>query len=292
LRIKPECIQCLIQRGLIEIDKATSGYEKKLKAAIKLAKALAKYLSEKSTPSELGALREKIIKLETGNKDIYKLEKKLSNEKALKILPNLEEKLSKFNDEASKFKKACFYSALANNIEFDIPEHSFSINNLIKIFESGEATINESDKIYDVAKSSRKVSLLVDNAGEVVIDKILAQQIKRLGCKLIVAVKAYPVMNDATIEDLKYAGLTEISDKTLIVKLNCVGFPLSKLPLKIKKELLTSDLIIAKGMAHYEALTEGKLKNPIAYLLVAKCSPVAESLKVEKGKAVIKLFNP
>jgi len=245
LRIKPECVSCLIQRGLIEVQKATSDYEKKLKAAIKFTKVLAKHLNEKSTPSELGALRERIIKLETGNNDIYKHEKKVSNDVALKILPNLENELSKLNDEISKFRRSCFYSAVANNIEFDIPEHLFSINDLIKFFNEGKAGIDESEKIYEVVKSSRKVSLFVDNAGEVVIDKLLAQQIKSLGSKLIVAVKAYPVMNDATIKDLEYAGLTKVSDKTLIVKLNCIGFSLSKLPLKIKKELLSSDLIIA-----------------------------------------------
>ena len=292
MRIKPECIQCLIQRGLIEIQKATSDYEKRLKTAIKLVKALSKHLNEKSNPSELGALREKIIKHETGNDDIYKLEKKLSNSIALKILPNLKESIVKLNDEFLKFKKACFYSALANSVEFDIPEHSFLINDLINFLENGKVAIDESEKIYELIKSASKVSLFVDNAGEVVIDKLLADQIKGLGIKLIVAVKAYPIMNDATIEDLKEANLTKISDKILTIKLNCVGFPLSKLPLKIKRELLSSDLIIAKGMAHYEALTEEKLRVPVAYLLTAKCSPVAESLNVKRGEAVIKLFKP
>ena len=292
MKIKPECIQCLIRRGLIEIQKATNDYEKRLKTAIKLTKALSKHLNEKSNPSELGALREKIIKHETGNNDIYKLEKKLSNSIALKILPNLKESIIKLNDEFLKFKKACFYAALANSIEFDIPEHSFLINDLINFLENGKVAIDESEKIYELIKSANKVSLFVDNAGEVIIDKLLADQIKGLGIKLIVAVKAYPIMNDATIEDLKEANLTKISDKILTIKLNCVGFPLSKLPLKIKRELLSSDLIIAKGMAHYEALTEEKLKVPVAYLLTAKCSPVAESLNVKRGEAVIKLFKP
>ncbi|MBS7655499.1 DUF89 family protein [Candidatus Bathyarchaeota archaeon] len=292
MRIKPECIPCLIQRGLIEIQKATNNYERRVKATIKFIKILAKHINEKSTPSELGALREKIIKLETGNNDIYKREKEVSNAIALKILPNLESELYKLNDELLKFKKSCFYSAVANNIEFDIPEHLFSINDLLKFFKEGKVGIDESKKIYDIIKSSRKVSLFVDNAGEVIIDKLLAQQIKSLGSKLIIAVKAYPAMNDATIKDLEYARLTEISDKTLVVKLNCIGFSLSKLPLKIKKELLNSDLIIAKGMAHYESLTEENLETPIAYLLTAKCSPVAESLGVERGQAVIKLFKP
>jgi len=292
LRIKPECIQCLIQRGLIEIQKATNDYEETLKTAIKFTKALAKNLNKNSNPSELGALREEIIKRETGNNDIYKLEKRLSNSVALKILPILEENISKLDNELLRFKKACFYSALANNIEFDIPEHAFSINDLTKFIENGEKAIDESEKIYELVKSASKVAFFVDNAGEVVIDKLLVKQIKDLGVKLIIAVKAYPIMNDATIEDLKEANLTTLSDKILIVKLNWVGFPLSKLPSKIKREILSSDLIIAKGMAHYEALNEEELTIPIAYLLAAKCSPVAESLKVERGKAVIKLFRP
>ncbi|MBS7657589.1 MAG: ARMT1-like domain-containing protein [Candidatus Bathyarchaeia archaeon] len=292
MRIKPECIQCLIQRGLIEIQKATEDYEKRLKTAIKLAKVLAKHLNEEANPSDLGALREKIIKRETGNTDIYKREKKLSNVTALKILSILETNISRLNNEFLKFKKACFYSALANNIEFDIPEHSFSINDLTKFFENGKVAIDESKEIYDLINSADKVSLFVDNAGEIIIDKLLAKQIKSLGVKLNTVVKAYPIMNDATVEDLDEANLTKLSDEILIVKLNCIGFPLSKLPVKIKDEILSSDLIIAKGMAHYEVLTEEKLSIPVAYLLVAKCFPVAENLNVKRGEAVIKLFKP
>jgi len=58
---------------------------------------------------------------------------------------------------------------------------------------------------------------------------------------------------------------------------------------EIQRELLEllerADLVIAKGMAHYEYLSEisGELGAPILYMLKAKCEIVASSLSVQKG---------
>jgi hypothetical protein len=51
-----------------------------------------------------------------------------------------------------------------------------------------------------------------------------------------------------------------------------------------------ADLIIAKGMANYEALSETDYR-PIAYLLRAKCDSVANDLKIPKNTNVAKLFE-
>lgn len=292
LRIEPECLPCLIQRGLREIRKATGDPAKRLKAAIAITKIIAENLSEEATPSDLGALRERAIKLETGNLDVYAREKEDSNEAALRVLPRLREELSRLNDEFSKFRLACVYATIANSIEFDIPEHEFSPEDILKLFESGRVEVDDTGEVYRAVKASKKVALLLDNAGEVAIDKLLAEQIKSLGPKLTIAVKNFPMMNDATLADVKLVSLEEVADSVLAVEVECLGFSMSKLPEEVRKELLSSDLIVAKGMAHYESLTEEDVKVPVAYLLVAKCSPVARSLGVGLGSGAIKLVKP
>ena len=55
------------------------------------------------------------------------------------------------------------------------------------------------------------------------------------------------------------------------------------------ERLRKADLIIAKGMANYEALSETDIA-PIAYLLRTKCSPVADSLGLSKDINAVKLL--
>jgi len=57
----------------------------------------------------------------------------------------------------------------------------------------------------------------------------------------------------------------------------------------LKKLIKECDLIIAKGMAHYEYLTELNLNKPIIYMLKAKCKPIAQNLNIQQGSYVIQV---
>ena len=52
-----------------------------------------------------------------------------------------------------------------------------------------------------------------------------------------------------------------------------------------------SDLVISKGMANYECLSEMMGLAPRAYLLRAKCEPVASSLGARKDDNVAMLVE-
>ena len=48
-------------------------------------------------------------------------------------------------------------------------------------------------------------------------------------------------------------------------------------------------LVISKGMANYESLSEYRDLPPVAYLMAAKCEPIAEEVGVPKGSKVAML---
>ena len=69
---------------------------------------------------------------------------------------------------------------------------------------------------------------------------------------------------------------------------------MNELGKEAKDTLKTADLVIAKGMAHYEYLSDklNLLGKPVLFLLRAKCRPVASSLGVRVGDYVAKLASP
>jgi hypothetical protein len=61
---------------------------------------------------------------------------------------------------------------------------------------------------------------------------------------------------------------------------------LGKIPDDLREAIDRCSLIIAKGMANYEALTEHRELPPTAYLMAVKCPTIAEEVGVPEGSLV------
>ena len=57
----------------------------------------------------------------------------------------------------------------------------------------------------------------------------------------------------------------------------------------LKEEMGRAGVLIAKGMANYESLSDEDMGVPVAHVLRSKCKPVAESLGVPIGINVVKV---
>jgi hypothetical protein len=292
MKVKPECITCLISRGQQETQQAT----KDEKLQFKTTKALLKFLSQEFTstavPAYLGTKRDRIIKNITGNPDPYKKAKHESNKKALKIFPYAEKIISDQNSTKSKFRKACLCAMVGNIIEFHIPNHTVPFNDLEALIQNAEQelAIDDISKIFKTTQKAENILYLTDNTGEIAFDKLLIQQIKQLNKQVITAVKGGPVLNDATIEDAKSVGLDKIVDQLITTGTDAVGLSLNECSSEFLSTYNSVDLVIAKGMGHAETLTEIALTRPHALLMRTKCNPVADFFHVEKGKNVAKLM--
>ncbi len=279
---------CIIHRGYQQIAEATKDKELQFKALRALFNFLSENFSAEATPAWLGTQRDRIIKKITGNPDPYAKRKRLSNEKALEMLPIAELLVKNSKDEMGKFRKACLCAIVGNIMEFDIPGHKFEYDELKGLFENAEKdlAIDEIERIYELAKKSRNIMYLTDNAGEIVFDKLLVGELKNLGCRVTVVVKGGPVLNDATLPDAKLVGIDKIADAVITTGTDAVGLQ----PKECSKEFLdayySADFIIAKGMGYAETLTELELKVPHALLFRTKCNPVARYFNVERNKNV------
>jgi hypothetical protein len=71
---------------------------------------------------------------------------------------------------------------------------------------------------------------------------------------------------------------------------NAIGVAFDEAPQELLEAFNKTSLIISKGMANYETLSERKM-GPIAYLLQTKCESVAQDMGLEKGYSVAKLMR-
>jgi uncharacterized protein with ATP-grasp and redox domains len=71
-----------------------------------------------------------------------------------------------------------------------------------------------------------------------------------------------------------------------------IGVRLDCMPEDLGRAMEECTLIIAKGMANYESLSRYEGLPPVAYLMAAKCDPIAEEIGVPRGAKVAMLREP
>ena len=273
----------------MEISEATQNPNLRFKAATALLEYLTREFTPRAVSAILGTARDRIIKRITGNLDIYSQKKQISNQVALKLMPALKRTIALEPSSEKRFRKACLAAIVGNTIEFDIPEHTVDLGKLEQLIRQAEKelAIDMISDFYKKVKKAKKVLYLTDNAGEIVLDKLLITELKQLDRIVTVVVKGGPILNDATLEDAKEATIFEIADNVITTGTATVGLP----PLKERsKEFLKAyqetDFVIAKGMGYAETLTENLMDKPHVLLLRTKCNPLARYFKVPRDRNI------
>ena len=292
MKVQAECVACIVSRGAAEAKEATTNPALRFRAMSDLMRLLTKEFRPTAVPAELGTKRDRVIRRVTGNNDPYKRSKRISNEKALKLLSYARKLVEEGYAQEDRFKRACLCAIVGNIIEFDIPGHKASFSSLKKNFReaSKDLAIDDLNNAYELAKKARTVLYLTDNAGEIVFDTLLVEQLKNMGLTVTVAVKGVPVINDATLEDAEASGMNKVADRVITTGTDSVGLALKEVSAEFLSAYDSVDIVFAKGMGYAETLTECKLKKPHFLLFRAKCTPVADFFGVAREKNVAKLM--
>lgn len=293
MKVEAECAACILSRAAAEATIATTNPALRFRVMAELLRLLNKEFRPTAVPADLGTKRDRLIKRITSNNDPYNRSKRISNEKALKVLPYARKLVEEGYTQQDRFKKACLCAIVGNIMEFDIPGHKFTFSSLRKNFrEAGkDLVIDDVYRIYELAKTARTVLYLTDNAGEIVLDTLLVEQLKNMGVTVIVSVKGGPIINDATLEDAEASGMSKIADRLITTGTDAVGLILREFSTEFHDAYNSVDLVFAKGMGYAETLTEYKLKKPHALLFRTKCNPVANFFAVPREKNVARLMS-
>jgi len=122
---------------------------------------------------------------------------------------------------------------------------------------------------HDLAHAS-ELAYLTDNCGEVVMDKLFIKILKELypNLHITAVLRGKPVINDATLDDAKEIGLTELVD-CIGSGIAMPGTHIGDISEEARKIILNADVVIAKGQGNFEGLY-GEKVNPY-FLFLCKC---------------------
>jgi hypothetical protein len=277
---------------MAETYMATTNPALRFRAMAELIKLLNREFKPTAVAADLGTKRDRLIRELTSNSDPYKRSKKMSNEKAKELIPYAHKLVEEGYNQQDRFKKACLCAIVGNIMEFDIPGHNFTLKDLRKTVKDAakDLVIDDVEKAYELAKKTGKVLYLADNAGEIVFDTLLVEQLKNMGLHVTYVVKSAPVINDATMEDVEFSGMDKLADEVLTTGADAVGLQLKLVSPEFMKVYNAAELVFAKGMGYAETLTEYKLKKPHFLMFRTKCTPVANYFCAPRGKNIAKLM--
>jgi uncharacterized protein with ATP-grasp and redox domains len=226
----------------------------------------------------------KVVREVTHNPDPYRAMKEREMTLARELYPELslraEASIRKRGRKQSNLYKddlrGCLkLAAAANAIDFFREPGSIKED----IRKPVSFAVDDSEQFEAKLKDAGEVLYLADNAGELYFDLPLVKLMKQFA-QVIYIVKPSPVQDDLTLEDVRKSGLEGAFGKVISTGIASPGivFPLASA--QFKREFESAGLIFAKGMGHYEALSELPPEGKFFYCLMAKCQPVANSLGV------------
>ena len=212
-----------------------------------------------------------------------------ADEVAARYLPQAQE----FIDASDNRLKAAVRVSLVGNImDFGSGIAIDSPDEFGKMFDSllnqGIGS-DQTDMLEKLIDSSDTVLYAFDNCGESQFDKLLIREIKSRGKRVIGVVRGKPILNDVSYDDAIRIGLDKELDRIVSTGDFAIGFPEKISDTNLSEELGKAGVLITKGMANYESLSDREMSVPVVFLLRAKCVPVASSLNVPVGTNVVRV---
>ena len=287
MRIYLDCISCFVRQALDAARFATDDeriHEQVVREVLKLAGEL----DMSQSPPAIGQQIHRLIRKLVDKDDPYHKIKRRFNSLALKLYPELRKQIVSSDD---RLETAIRLAIAGNIIDFGV-NSSVDESDIRKgITESLNTDFDnmQLESFRDAVEQAEEIFYLADNAGEIIFDRLLIEQLPYE--KVTVVVKGMPVINDATMEDAELAGLPKIVE-VIDNGSDAPGTILENCSQNFRNRFENADLIIAKGQGNYETLSN--VSKNIFFVLKAKCSVIARDLGCEVGEMILrksKSFN-
>ncbi len=284
-----DCIPCFFKQALEASRLSGAGPKTQKKILDKIALSIPGFPLT-SCPPEMARTIYGTVKRMTGRKDPYAGIKEKSNKLALSVYSRLKKKAASSRD---RLLTAIELAIAGNIIDYGV-KNSLDVGaELNKILDKEDRAIRKEDsRIFNyrsfrrALKKAKTVLYLADNAGEVVFDRVLIEEIKRADKdkRIFYAVKEYPVINDALREDALVAGIEEEA-KIISSGLDTPGTVLSFCSKAFLKAFRDADMVISKGQGNFEALSD--CGRSVFFLFMAKCPVIAQDVRCRLGDVVL-----
>jgi len=282
LRTYLDCLPCLLGQALRAVRAATDD-EKLQRRVLNSIASMIPNLSLGFRPPEIAQQGYQLIYQITGNNDPFHQAKVEANRAALALYPHLKEVVASSGDPVLT---ACKLAIAGNSIDLGPNFEWVDMDSIVETAVASPLVINNYPQFRSSINNSRHILYLGDNAGEIVFDRVLIEELYQLKeLEIDFVVRERPIINDVTLDDAIAVGMDKVT-RIISSGSDAPATILSQCSSEMLKLYYSADIIIAKGQGNYESLNEEP--DNIFFLLRAKCALLAELLGVKVGDAILK----
>ena len=284
MRIPESCAQCLYARQLKRMPD---------EAYLAEVRALIDGRGENDTSPLLVYRFNQAYARRFGARSGYAEVKRRYNDLVLTMEKRIRARIEKADDPVAA---ALAFARVGNYIDYGAMD-TVEEDTFLSLFD--HAALREEEKeIYAhflaACERGKRFLLIADNCGEIVLDKLLLEQLGRRfpGLAFQALVRGGEVLNDATVQDAEYVGLGGVAE-ILSNGAAIAGTVYEMMPDPARQALDRADVILAKGQGNYESLS-GQGRH-VFFAFLCKCDlfirrfgvpPLTGMLVEERGTAV------
>lgn len=272
-----ECLECVVRQALRAARMATDDPELQRKI-VNTAAAQIPGMDLRQSPAVISLVAYQEAAAISAVADPYVEAKRTQNAQALALEDDLRALVRESKDP---LETALHLSATGNVIDLGIQNaEDIDMRAAIDQVMHERFAVDHTEAFRASLASCKDLLFLLDNAGEIVFDKVLIEELQR-HTKVTAVVKAGPVINDATMADAEQVGLTQVCE-VIDNGGAFVGSPLALIPPHFRARMDAADIILGKGQGNYETVDD--YPGDVFLMLKAKCEIVARHMGVQLGQ--------
>ena len=275
------CIACFMRQAVETVQRATDDPHVRLEV-IKEVCRLVDTVTEETTPPDFAEQLYATVYRMTGNPDPFVEVKREANALVMAIEPRLREVVEQSRDPLLVAVKL---SIVGNSMDLGVVHEYGDVKGLAHRVLSTGLAMDDYGTFVERLRSARHVAVVGDNNGEIVFDRLLLEQMKRMNnCRYTYIVRGGPVINDVTREDALAVGIDRLAD-IVDTGVAAPGLVLSTCSDAARRVFYEADMVVSKGQGNYESLSDAS--REMFFLLLVKCDVVAKDLGAPVGGAVV-----
>ena len=280
MRVIESCAKCLLDRQIAKANRSKN--EANIEIFIDTVQSILKNRKETDCAPYLVSVFNDLYEEYFGETTSFRKIKKEYNDLVLSMEKDLckkiygevtaSENVQELKADKETLKRALLYARIGNYIDFGAMNHvdKKTFLNLFKDVQFSKKDEETFEKFYEECSGAKHFLLVTDNCGEIVIDKLFLQVLKKCfpDLEITVLVRGKEVLNDATMEDAIYVGMDKqarvIENGTAVA-----GTIYEMITEQARKAMDTADVILAKGQGNFESMAG--LGRHIYYAFLCKC---------------------
>lgn len=267
MQLYSECMYCIVEHHW-SLVKDCPDEARKAAFMRDVLRTVAEADPDEAAPVPTAKLQ-RLFRERFSKEDGYRSLKRKYNDLVLSWMPELRQALA---SAADPFKLAVWMAMAANYIDFGILKEvdDARLKRMLATPDERAVGTPALEELRAEAAAAKRLVYACDNCGEVVLDMLLMEEMKKEnpGLQITALVRGENVLNDVCAEDARAVGLDRLA-KIVGNGSNIGGTQMAYLGDEAREAMLNADLIISKGQANFETLIGAGLN--VYYLFLAKC---------------------